>query len=435
MQPAEKRKPIFDTILKVEEYRQVNQQMLTLEKFAKSETEGLERTIAQYEESLQDWETLTEKHQGLSQEIEQLTVQLAQWQHRLAELHTEQERLSAQSAQMQQITRELEKLTAQIQSQTLLVDRLQLDLQAAEKSVEICTSRRLSYQTVLQAETTLQELEKNREAQQNLMQQRQGWVKQESDRQTKLATITQQRERRSHIESEIQRLDPLIETQTELEHQQQTLNQHLQTCQSWRQTISRDEKRVTQLETRRQQLSAEIEKLEALGAIVQKIPQLEAQQDRYQQQLSRIDAATQFEADLRQIVTQAQKREGIYTHQIQAATSTLKELQQAAPPWATHLEEILTTLGNGSKLQGQLMLDLQAFWMICLSSYSPIASSNICKKSKLKSALPVSIKSSSSHWKPNLTKKKPWRSKLRRCDRICPTLKRNSPANPTFSSS
>ena len=359
LQTAERRKPIFDAILKVEEYRQANQQMLTLEKYAKSESESLERTIAHYDEALEEWAIVTEKQQTVRQEIAELNVELTQWQQRFNELQAEQAHLSTQAAQMQQLTRELEKLSAQIQSKRLEVDRLTLDLQQAEQSVEICTTHRTSYQTFLQTEITLQELEKNRGTQQALMQQRQGLVKQESDRQTKLATITQQLERRSHIEAETQRLEPLVQHQIKLDQQQQAFNQQLQTCQSWRQTISRDQKRLTQLETRRKQLGQEIEDLEAFGAIVQKIPQLEEQQQRYQQQLSRIDAATQFEADLRQIVTQAQTREGIYTHHIQSATATLKELQQAAPKWAPHLTEVLITLGNGSKLQGQLMSDLQ----------------------------------------------------------------------------
>ncbi|NJN57590.1 MAG: SMC family ATPase [Leptolyngbyaceae cyanobacterium SL_5_9] len=42
LQTAEKRKPIFDAILKVEEYRQTNQQMLSLEKYGKAEVERLE---------------------------------------------------------------------------------------------------------------------------------------------------------------------------------------------------------------------------------------------------------------------------------------------------------------------------------------------------------------------------------------------------------
>ena len=359
LQTAERRKPIFDAILKVEEYRQANQQMLTLEKYAKSESESLERTIAHYNEALEEWEIVTDKQQTVHQEITHLNAELAQCQQRFNELQAEQAQLSNQAAQMQQLTNELEKLSAQIQSKKLEVDRLTLELQQAEQSVEICTTHRTNYQTFLQTETTLQELENHRGTQQALMQQRQGLVKQEGDRQTKLATITQQLERRSQIETEIQRLEPLIQHQTQLDQQQQELNQQLQTCDSWRQTISRDQKRLAQLEARRQQLGQAIEELEAFGAIVQKIPQLEEQQQRYQQQLSRIDAATQFETDLRQIVTQAQTREGIYTPHLQSATATLKELQQAAPLWFPHLSEVLATLGNGAKLQGQLMSDLQ----------------------------------------------------------------------------
>ncbi len=360
LQTSERRKPIFDAILKVEEYRQANQQMLTLEKYAKSESESLERTIEHFDESLGEWAIITEKQQTVSQEIAQLNAELMQWQQRFNQLQAEQAQLSTQAAHMQQITSELEKLTSQIQSKKLEVDRLTLELEQAEQSVEICTIHRTSYQTFLQTEITLQALEKDREIQQSLMQQRQGLTKQESDRQTKLAAINQQLERRSQIESEIQRLEPIIQRQIGLEQQQQAFSQQIQTCQSWRQTISRDQKRLTQLEIRRRQVGQEIEALEAFGAIVQKIPQLEEQQQRYQQQLSRIDAATQFEADLRQIVTQAQTREGIYTQHIQSATATLKELQQAAPKWASHLTDVLATLGNGAKLQGQLMSDLES---------------------------------------------------------------------------
>ncbi len=360
LQTSERRKPIFDAILKVEEYRQANQQMLTLEKYAKSESESLERTIEHFDESLGEWAIITEKQQTVSQEIAQLNAELMQWQQRFNQLQAEQAQLSTQAAHMQQITSELEKLTSQIQSKKLEVDRLALELKQAGQSVEICTIHRTSYQTFLQTEITLQALEKDREIQQSLIQQRQGLTKQESDRQTKLAAINQQLERRSQIESEIQRLEPIIQRQIGLEQQQQAFSQQIQTCQSWRQTISRDQKRLTQLEIRRRQVGQEIEALEAFGAIVQKIPQLEEQQQRYQQQLSRIDAATQFEADLRQIVTQAQTREGIYTQHIQSATATLKELQQAAPKWASHLTDVLATLGNGAKLQGQLMSDLES---------------------------------------------------------------------------
>lgn len=359
LQTAEKRKPIFDAILKVEEYRQVNQQMLSLEKYAKAETESLEREITQHEESLQEWNSLQEKRETITQEIAQIEIDLKHWQQRITELQAEQEEYSAIAAQVQQLTAQLENLTTRIQSESLNIERLRVERDAAQKSVEICTARRESYQAFQQAEATLKELEQQRSTQQRLLQQRQNCLEQLATYQTKLAAFEQKRERRSQIELDLEQLEPAIAQQSQLEQEQQDLNQQIQNCQSWRQTIARDEKRLNQLESRRQRLSEEIERLEALGTIVQQIPHLEQQQHRYQQQLSRIDAATQFEADLRQIVAQAQTREGIYANQLKAATTTLQELQQAAPLWSTQIEEILTTLGNGSKLQGQLMQDLQ----------------------------------------------------------------------------
>jgi exonuclease SbcC len=359
LQTAEKRKPIFDAILKVEEYRQVTQQMLSLEKYAKSETERLTRDIAQYDESLQEWEPLTQQRDIIAQDITQIQTDLKHWQQRLEDLQKEQDEYSAIAAQVQHLTSQLENLSTRIQSDSLNVDRLKADVEIAEKAVEICTARRESYQAVLQAESTLKELEQHRATQQDLLHKRQDLLEKANGYQTQLATLHQQIERRSQIESELKRLEPLIEQQIELEKQQQEINHQLQNCQSWRQTIARDEKRLAQLEKRQKQLSDEIERLEALGTIVHQIPHLEQQLQRYQQQLSRIDAATQFESDLRQIVTQAQKREGIHANQIQTATSTLKELQQATPLWTTQIEEVLTALGNGSKLQGQLMHDLQ----------------------------------------------------------------------------
>ena len=94
LQPPEKRKQVFDAILKVEEYKQVNQQMLALEKYAKVEVESLERAIAQYEETLQNWEPLHQKHQELAQEITENEMALRQLQTVLTELQAERDRLN-----------------------------------------------------------------------------------------------------------------------------------------------------------------------------------------------------------------------------------------------------------------------------------------------------------------------------------------------------
>jgi DNA repair protein SbcC/Rad50 len=359
LKPVGDRKPIFDTILKVEEYRQANQALLSLEKYAKAEVESLERAIAQYEDTLQDWATLSEKHHSLNQEIAQVKIELAEWQRRLGELQDEQATLSAQAQQIQQLTTQLERWHLQVQSQSTVVERLNVELHQAEQAVAICTAHRESYQAFQQAEQTLQALDRQRTHQAELLQKRQQLVEQLNDQQTQLATLTHHRDRSRAAQAEILRLAPLIQQQDALTQQQQTLNQQLQTCQSWRPTRDRDQQRCTQLITRQTQLHQEIAQLQELAAIVTQIPHLETQQQRCQQHLSRIAAATQFEADLRQIVTQAQKRGNLHDAHAKAATATLQELEQALPMWASEIAEIAATLNNGSKFQGQLLADLQ----------------------------------------------------------------------------
>ena len=353
------RKPIFDTILKVEEYRQANQSLLSLEKYSKAEVESLERAIAQYEDTLQDWAILSEKRCSLNQEIEQVKIALIKCQQRLGELQNEQTSLSAQAQQIQQLTTQLERWQMQVQSHGAVVERLNLELHQAQQAVAICTANRESYQAFQQAEQALQALDRQRTHQADLLQKRQRLVEQLGDRQTHLATLTHQLDRIGAAQAEIIRLAPLVQQQEAFIQQQQTLNQQLQTCQSWRPTLRRDQQRRDQLTTRQTQLQQEIAQLQKLAAIVAQIPQLEAQQQRYQQQLSRIAAATQFETDLRQIVTQAQKRGNLHDAHAKAATVTLQELEQALPVWASEIAEIAATLNNGSKFQGQLLDELQ----------------------------------------------------------------------------
>lgn len=359
LQTAEKRKPIFDAILKVEEYRQVNQQMLSLEKYAKAESDRLQREIEQYDESLQEWDELVQKQSGLKQTINRIQTELQHWQHRFDELQIEQDKYSAIAAQVQQLTTQLEATTARIQSETISIGRAQAELAMAENSVAICTERRDSYQAYLGAEQALEALNQSRTRQDALLRQRQNSIEETGGYQAKLAAINSQIERRSQIQIELKYLEPLVNQQVELEQHQQQLNDQLQSFQSWKQTLDRDTKRFDQLQQRHKELSEEIERLEALGTIVKQIPQLEQQQQRYQQQLSRIAAATQFETDLRQILSQAQQRETIHQAQVEAATATLKELSSAAPLWQAQLDRISGTIDHGATLNRQLMLDLQ----------------------------------------------------------------------------
>jgi exonuclease SbcC len=100
-------------------------------------------------------------------------------------------------------------------------------------------------------------------------------------------------------------------------------------------------------------------RLRELQLSVDEIPMLEQQQQRLQLHLSRITAAAQFEADLRQVFNHSQTLGDRFSTQAHHAIETLKNLQQAVPLWASSLEDIVATLKNGSDCQQHFITALQ----------------------------------------------------------------------------
>ncbi|MBM0741571.1 SMC family ATPase [Phormidium sp. CLA17] len=355
----EKRKPIFDKILKVEEYQQTYKHLNDLEKYAKNQVEILEREIAHYDEELQQLEELQQRRLEQQTAISQAQAELLQAEGRLTDLKQEQEALAALATRSHQLETQLEQLAIQLQTQSLQLQRSHNDLAQAESAVAICTAQREAYQAFLSAESALRDLEQQRQAEQVLQKERRQQEAQRSDRQTALAKVTVQLARLSNAHQEIQHLEPLAHHQIELEKTQHLLNQQLQVCLSHRQTLQQQEKRLLQTQTRQTQLAKDITRLRELQLSVDEIPMLEQQQQRLQQHLSRISAASQFEADLQQLFTQSQEAGDRFITQVQHATVVLKDLQQTVPLWASSLEEILTTLQSGTVCQQQFIAALK----------------------------------------------------------------------------
>jgi DNA repair protein SbcC/Rad50 len=351
----EKRKGIFDKVLKVEEYQKTYKEFISLEKFAKAKSEALDREITQYEEQLQEWDTLKQQQQELQQEIAQVQTDLGIWQGKLAQLQAEQTRIGAQAAELQKLTQQVTQAEGQIAAQTQLLTQLTQQLEQAEKSVAICTDRREAYQAVLRAEETLKTLEQERSQQQRLTQEKQQLIQRSSDRTSQLATLNHQIERCATAQTQLEHLQAAIEQQVKLEKTQQQIQQQQQQLQTWKQTLARDEKRSTQLQQRSAQIQQEIAQLQTLEAAIAQIPELEQQQHRYQQQLSRIAAATQFEADLRQILAQAEQRGQIHAQQVQSSIELLQQLGGDM----SKLQMVLNALNGSDRLHDQLLEELQ----------------------------------------------------------------------------
>jgi DNA repair protein SbcC/Rad50 len=364
LQSSEKRKPIFDAILKVEEYRLTNQQMLSLEKYGKTEVENLERSIAQHNETLQEWEPLQQRQAGVSQAIAQDEAQLQQLQLQLATLQIEKDRLTVQAQQVQQVEAELQKLTTQVEGKQQANQLLEQSVQRAQQSVEICTANRASFQTVRQAEEALKELDQQVKQQQKLLKQREAQQQTLAERQLELAKSAVQLENLAKAAAEIEQLQPLIQQQGELEQQQQQAIDHLQQLQASRLEQQNLTRQLTKVQADLKRLATEISRIEQLEANVDRIADLEQRRDRLQEQLSRIQAAQQFEADLRRLVTagvEQRDRQQIHTTQ---SLAVLQQVRQALPMLTdvsidAAIEAALTAIQSGVDLNTELLTALQ----------------------------------------------------------------------------
>ncbi|MBD1869748.1 SMC family ATPase [Cyanobacteria bacterium FACHB-471] len=360
LQTAEKRKPIFDAILKVEEYRQTNQQMLSLEKYGKAEVERLEGAIAQYEDSLKDWEALWQRQQELSQEIAAAETALEQLQADLAKLQVEKDALAAQARQVQQLEGQLHKLDAQLESKQQANWLLQQSVERSQQAVRTCESSREGYQTFLQAEIALRELDQQGRNRQNLIKQRDAQQKMLLDQQTELTRLTVQLENLKQAELEAEQLQPLIQQQQDLEQQQTTTVELLQRLQASETEAKNLTKQWTKIQSSLERLTQEIAQIQALETAIRQIPELEQRRDRLQERLSRIAAAKQFEADLRQLITVGTEKGDRHQLQAEEALSTLAQMQQIVPLLATaSVDAALDAIRAGVELNDELLDALQ----------------------------------------------------------------------------
>lgn len=362
LQPPDRRKQIFDSILKVEEYRQTNQQLLTLEKYGRTEVESLERTIAQYEETLQDWELLQTRRQTLSQEISANEAALRQLQSSLVALQTEKDQLAAQAQKIQQLTARLQQLTAQVDGKQQAIGLLQQSVQRSKQAVEICTAEREAYQGYLQTETSLKQLDQQLKQRQPLWKQREVQQQKLTERYNQLTRLTLQLESLTQVTTELEQLQPLIAQQNALEQQQTAVTDQLNQLQAFKLEQQNLSRHLSSLQAESQTLLQEIEQTQARQTEVNQIPALEQKRDRLQEQLSRVEAAKQFEAELRQLVTTGESQRDQHQFQAEQALAVLHQIQQSVPLLANaSVESAMVALQAGVSLNTEL---LNALWRI-----------------------------------------------------------------------
>lgn len=353
------RKKVFDTILKVEEYEKVFKELNGLRKYAEAQSAAIADRIAQYNETLEQWDELQQRQAQVQQELEHNEATLKALRIQLEQLETERQKRLAQQQQIQTIKTQLSTLTAQIQGQEQQKIRLDQAVQQAKEAVRICEANRVAYEGYQTATGKLQQLEQQIRKRQMLWNQREQYRQQMRDRDTDLTRLKLQLEQLATAEQNLTQLKPLIVQQEQLEQRLAEVSKALQQLQSIAVQAQATQQQIQQINRQLESLQTEIAQIQQLEAHIQQIPDLEKKRDRIQEQLSRVEAAKQFEAELHQLVSTGQERHDRYQTEAAAALATLKDLQSSMPLLAASpVQSIAAAIESGVEVTQEMLRSL-----------------------------------------------------------------------------
>jgi DNA repair protein SbcC/Rad50 len=321
--PTEKRKPIFDTVLKVEEYRQTYQQSNSLRKYSEAQSQRLKDLIEQYEESLQSWDELQANYQQLEAEIAQGKSYLSELEKKSQQLTQQRQALRLQAEEVQGALAQQQQLGNRLEAQQQAQTRMGEAIAIAQKAADICQVQTPAYEQFVAAEAQIKALDESVQQRQVLLkqqqQQQQSLAKSEGDR-VRLETKLEQF---ATAEKELAGLDEAVNTQTRLEAEQKALQQQVQAFANVRfqqQSLTAQSQSLTQEIILGER---ELKRLAALQATTAQIPQWEEQQNRLQEQLSRMEAAQQFEGELSALAEKGETQQNEYRQQVAATLAQL----------------------------------------------------------------------------------------------------------------
>ncbi|MEL6469784.1 MAG: SMC family ATPase [Cyanobacteria bacterium J06623_4] len=352
---TEKRKPIFDTILKVEAYRETYRQSNSLRKYAEAQVQRLKDLVEQYEESLQGWDELQNRHQQLQDEIEKGQQQLTRLEAQGKSLSDRRQALSDTAEKLQQYRTQQQTLANQLAAQQQTKRRLDASLAQAQQAAQICKAQQAAYEAFRAAEASIEQLSGQQRQRQHILQQQQTCQHALAQSQTQLSKLEAKLEQFETAEKELSAIAPKLTTQKQLETERTQLQQKNQSFANLRFQQKNLQQQQATIATDITQASQEIERLKILAAACEQMPEWEQRQARLQEQLSRIETAQQFEAELKVLTEAGKRRQNTYREQV---VSAIAQLESWSSEFSTLSAEATTSIKNTLFEGGILSKDL-----------------------------------------------------------------------------
>jgi len=356
LQTAERRKAVFDAVLKVEDYTTAYKQMNALRRYAEGQVEQLKLQMQDYDTALADLPALTTSHQQLTTDVQQGERQLQALTQQLEALQQQRQQVQQQALQVQTWTAQRQQLEAKIASQQQLATHLQTQIHQAQQAETICAAETASYQQFQAAEAALAQLQQQLQLRQSLQHQHSQIQRSQQHQQTNLTRVALQLEAMAETAAELAALEPQVAHQSELEAQISRLQQEQRQLQDQQGQLQRCQGQLAGITQQLVALQTDIDHRQTLAPQAEAIADLEAQRDRIQQQLSRLEAARQFQQELEALADQGQAALAQHRPQVALALAHIDELQTAvALADQDTLEALRRTLRAGAAIGADLV--------------------------------------------------------------------------------
>jgi len=339
---------------------------------AEAQLRELEKRQQQRLELLKKRDALLSQRQNIETELARLQEKLNQqqrWKQELEDLAPKiqaQQELEHQQAHwtqqlniLLQLQTELEQLRGEWATHSGRCQLLQNRVEEAEQAQAVCQQHQSAHDRYLELETLITEQEAFRQTRQTLMGQRETLLNQFHQLQLRESEYKQQLHAFQQLEQEMLSLEPLCEKQGSLEHHYSQLTHKLTSFQALRLELKQRETEQEQSQHQLRQLQANLKQQQANLAQVGRIPDLEAQQERLQTQLSRIAAARQFQQELQTTFEQGSNQLTLHNQSIQRLLGELEILQQGYPQLESLWQRIPAALTQSSALNRQLLQSIQ----------------------------------------------------------------------------
>ncbi|NEQ52979.1 MAG: SMC family ATPase [Leptolyngbya sp. SIO3F4] len=358
---TEKRKPIFDSVLKVEEYRQVHKETNSLRRYAEAQVDLVKTQLQQYEEQLQSWDELQKRYEKITQDIAASEQQLARLQQDLEQLQTQKDAFASKTQTIQSLQQQKQKLGLQLEAKQQSYQMTEQAQVRAQQAQALCQTNVTAYRDYLEVEAVLKNLSQKNQQRQQLLRRQQTQQRNLDQQAAAMARLQVQLEQRDQMKNQIADLADTSEQQDKLElerrdlvQQQQTLSKLQVRRQSLHDSLVRSQKDINQLEQ-------DLQALDVLQSTVEQIPTLEQQQQRWQQQLSRVEAAQQFDMELRQLVTNHRAQTVDYEQRAASVLVALGDLQKSLPLLSNDaIEQVKTAIATGQNLSQDTLFALES---------------------------------------------------------------------------